>query len=70
MNIKKIILALVAPALATSAFAQEVIKLPQPDKNVSSLSIRLFSKEPQSVNIQTHRSVTRLCPSCYGPHAE
>lgn len=32
---KKIILALAAAALATSALAQEVIKLPQPDKNVS-----------------------------------
>ncbi len=32
---KKIILALTAATLATSAFAQEVIKLPQPDKNVS-----------------------------------
>ena len=69
MNMKKIILALAAAALATSALAQEVIKLPQPDKNVS-MTIRLFSKEPLSVNIQTHRSVTRLCPSCYGPHAE
>ena len=35
MNMKKIILALAAAALATSALAQEVIKLPQPDKNVS-----------------------------------
>lgn len=35
MNMKKIILALTAATLATSAFAQEVIKLPQPDKNVS-----------------------------------
>lgn len=70
MNMKKIILALAAAALATSALAQEVIKLPQPDKNVSMTLYQLFSKEPLSVNIQTHRSVTRLCPSCYGPHAE
>lgn len=32
---KKIILALTAVTLATSALAQDVIKLPQPDKNVS-----------------------------------
>ncbi len=32
---KKIILALTAATLATSALAQDVIKLPEPDKNVS-----------------------------------
>ncbi len=70
MNMKKIILALAAAALATSALAQEVIKLPQPDKNVSMTLYQALQQRASSVNILTHRSVTRLCPGCYGPHAE
>ena len=66
MNMKKIILALAAAALATSALAQEVIKLPQPDKNVS---MTLYQALQQRASVREY-SVTRLCPGCYGPHAE
>lgn len=57
MNMKKIIITLAATALAASAPAQEVIRLPQPDRNVTMTlyqalgqraSVREYSESPVS----------------------
>ena len=51
MNMKKIIAALTAISLATASFAQEVITLPQPDRNVE---MTLFQALAQRASVREY----------------